>query len=101
MDESNNNLVRVKIYGQEYTVRAQADPSYITSVARFVDEKMEEVEKSLTRAQSALRIAILAAMNISDELFTCNKEKDKMLSQVDEKVKFLIDTIDEELNKSS
>ncbi|MCD6440893.1 MAG: cell division protein ZapA [Candidatus Marinimicrobia bacterium] len=99
MEEQNNNLVRVTIYGQEYSVKAKADPAYIVSVANFVNEKMEEVENSLATVQSPLRIAILAAMNITDELFSSKKDKEEVVDKVDEKTLFLIDLIDEKLNE--
>jgi cell division protein ZapA len=99
MEEKNDSLVRVTIYGQEYTVKAKAEPSYIVSVANYVNEKMEEVETSLTTVQSPLRVGILAAMNITDELFTSRKEKDELINQVDEKAMFLVDLIDDKLSK--
>jgi len=99
MEEQNNNLVRVTIYGQEYSVKAKADPAYIVSVANFVNEKMEEVENSLATVQSPLRIAILAAMNITDELFSSKKDKEEVVDIVDEKTLFLVDLIDEKLNE--
>lgn len=98
MDESNkDNLVRVTIYGQQYTVKGKADPSYITSVAKYVNDKMEEIENTLSSFQSPLRIAILAAMNITDEYFNSKKENEDILQTVDEKSKFLIDLIDEQI----
>jgi len=99
MEELNDNLVRVNIYGQEYTVKSKADRAYIISVANYVNEKMEEVETSLQTVQTPIRVAILAAMNITDELFTANQEKDKIVSSVEEKAGFLIDIIDEKLNQ--
>lgn len=99
MEEITDNLVRVNIYGQEYTIKAKADPSYITSVANYVSEKMDEVENSMLTVQSSLRVAILAAMNITDELFTANKDKEEILKDVDDKAKFLIDIIDENIEK--
>jgi len=99
MEEQNDSLVRVTIYGQEYTVKAKAEPSYIVSVANYVNEKMEEVENSLTTVQSPLRVAILAAMNITDELLTSRKEKDELINQVDEKTMFLVDLIDDKLSE--
>ena len=99
MEEQNDSLVRVTIYGQEYTVKAKAEPSYIVSVANYVNEKMEEVENSLTTVQTPLRVAILAAMNISDELFSSNKEIEETNHKVDEKTMFLVDLIDEKLNE--
>ncbi|MBU1873685.1 cell division protein ZapA [bacterium] len=101
MEEQNDSLVRVTIYGQEYTVKAKADPSYIVSVANFVNEKMEEVENSLTTVQSPLRIAILAAMNITDELFGSNKDKEELSHKIDEKTMFLVDLIEEKLNEDT
>jgi cell division protein ZapA len=97
MNDVKNNLVRVTIYGQEYTVKGQADPSYIVSVANYVNEKMEEVENSLSTVQTPLRVAILAAMNLTDELFTAKKESEDFVRAVDEKSKFLIESIEEEL----
>jgi len=99
MEELNDNLVRVNIYGQEYTVKSKAERDYIISVANYVNEKMEEVETSLRTVQTPIRVAILAAMNITDELFTCNQEKDKIVSTVEEKAGFLVDIIDEKLNE--
>ncbi|MDD5061857.1 MAG: cell division protein ZapA [Candidatus Marinimicrobia bacterium] len=99
MEELNDNLVRVNIYGQEYTVKSKADRAYIISVANYVNDKMEEIEASLRTVQTPIRVAILAAMNITDELFTANQEKDKIVSSVEEKAGFLIDIIDEKLNE--
>jgi cell division protein ZapA len=91
------NLVRVTIYGQEYTVRGKADPSYIRSVAEYVDKKMREVGANITTAQSAVRIAILASMNITDELFATRQEKDEILDTVQNKSQRLTELISEHL----
>ncbi|MFA4838700.1 MAG: cell division protein ZapA [Candidatus Neomarinimicrobiota bacterium] len=99
MEEITENLVRVTIYGQEYTIKAKAEPSYITSVANYVNEKMEDVEKAIPTVQSSIRVAILAAMNITDELFSANKDKEEILKTIDDKSMFLIDIIDEKLKK--
>ncbi|MDD5765624.1 MAG: cell division protein ZapA [Candidatus Marinimicrobia bacterium] len=99
MEEITENLVRVTIYGQEYTIKAKADPSYITSVANYVNEKMEDVEKAVPTVQSSIRVAILAAMNITDELFSANKDKEEILKTIDDKSMFLIDIIDENLKQ--
>ena len=70
MNNPEQNLVRVTIYGHEYTVRAVADPNYIAEVAAYVDERMRDTELNLEGPQSPTRISILAAMSITDELFT-------------------------------
>ena len=58
----------VKIHGQEYTIRADRDPEYIQTIARFVDDRMRETARDAGQVTS-LRVAILSALNIADELF--------------------------------
>src|SRR5215470_17014716 len=72
MAEKRANVTQVEIYGQTYTVRADSDSSYVRELARFVDGKMREVAERAATVDSA-KIAILAALNISDDLY--QKEK--------------------------
>lgn len=66
-------LVHVHIFGQDYAVRAGAEPGYVEQLAAFVDERMREVGRSSTAVDS-LRIAVLAALNIADELHRLRTE---------------------------
>ena len=95
MDDEHENLVRVAIFGQEYTVKAKADSKYIADVAQYVDEQMRDVEESLSSTQSGMRIAILAAMSITDDLFATRSEKNGLIEQVEDKAASLIEFIDE------
>jgi cell division protein ZapA len=97
MEDERKSLVRVSIFGHEYTVKAPADPEYIKEVAEYVSNRMKEVEKGLSSDQSTSRIAILTAMNIADELFA--KKKSSSISSVDieERVQSIVDYIDESL----
>jgi cell division protein ZapA len=58
----------VTIYGQEYTVRSDGDAEYVRRIASYLDARMREVAKQSNQVTS-LRVAILAALNITDELF--------------------------------
>lgn len=60
------SITQVEIFGQTYSVRADGDPAYIKELAAFVDRKMREVSEHAPTVDSA-KIAILAALNISDE----------------------------------
>ena len=51
MDDNDQSFVRVSIFGQEYTVKAQADTRYIADVAEYVDSKMNEVSEGLPSNQ--------------------------------------------------
>lgn len=59
--------VTVNIFGKEYTLRGAADADYVQEVAAFVDRRMNEVARG-TPVASTARVAILAAVNIADEL---------------------------------
>ena len=78
-------VVKVNILGQDYVVRSAAGQKYLEKVAAYVDEKMEEIKASGIDDSQQLRIAILAAMNITDELFTYKKEKKKFVDKVEAK----------------
>lgn len=58
--------VTVDIYDQAYHLRGQ-DPAYITQLALIVDGKMRAVAAGGTTVDS-LRVAVLAALNIADQL---------------------------------
>ena len=45
--ESNKKLVNVRIFGQEYPIRASSNEDYIKEVAAYVDKKMHEVQRSV------------------------------------------------------
>ena len=62
------NVVQVQICGHSYTIKGEADQAYILGVAAYVDRKMREVMDKLPVA-SPSKVAILASLNIADELF--------------------------------
>ena len=78
-------VVKVNILGQDYVVRSTAGQKYLDQVAKYVDKKMEEIKASGIDDSQQLRIAILAAMNITDELFAYKKEKKKFVDKVEAK----------------
>ena len=100
MNDHEQNLVRVTIYGHEYTVRAVADPDYINEVAAYVDERMRETELNLDGPQSPTGISILAAMSITDELFTEKRKRSSSLEQIEGRAVALSNLVDEVLESS-
>lgn len=59
--------VTVTIMGRNYTLRAEEDAQYVRMIAAYVDDKLQEIAKVSPR-MSTTRLAILAAINIADEL---------------------------------
>ena len=92
-----SNQVQLSIFGQEYSVKAPADPDYIKKIAEYLDDKMREVQSGFSTTQSSTRIAILAGMNITDELFTARQSDQSDSTEVEEKISSLIELIDDSL----
>ena len=61
------SLVHVEIFGQTYGIRAGTDPGYVEEIAAYVDREMREISRS-GGAVDSVRIAVLAALNIADEV---------------------------------
>jgi len=92
-----SNQVQISIFGQEYSVKAPADPDYIKKIAEYLDDKMREVQSGFSTTQSSTRIAILAGMNITDELFTARQSDESDSTEVEEKISSLLELIDDSL----
>lgn len=98
--EEKGNMMRVNIHGHEYMVKAVADPDYIAEVASYVDERMRETELNLPGAQSPTRIAILAAMSITDELFTERRKRSRSLNGIEQRALNIANLVEEVLDSS-
>ena len=92
-----SNQVQISIFGQEYSVKAPADSDYIKKIAEYLDAKMREVQSGFTTTQSSTRIAILAGMNITDELFNSRQSGESENTEVEQKLSSLIELIEESL----
>jgi cell division protein ZapA len=68
--------VSVDIYDQVYHLRG-TDPAYIERLAAIVDAKMRAVSAHGNTVDS-LRVAVLAALNIADELCTARQRHDNL-----------------------
>jgi len=96
---SQGQPVTVTIYGQEYPIRGRGDEERIRSVAKYVDERMMQIEEQ-TSVSSPTRLAILAALNIADELFTLRREKERIVSEFEEKAKELAEALNQGMNEA-
>lgn len=93
--------IPVKIFGQTYEILG--DPSealHYNSLAAYVEAKMKEIMES-TNIVSSQKIAVLAALNICDELFSERENKSFSVKSYDKKHADLIKLIDKVLDEPS
>ena len=95
----NPKVLKVKILGQDYVIRSSAGQKYLNEVSDYVNEKMEEIKTSGIDDSQQLRIAVLAAMNITDELFSYKKEKQKFVDKVEAKTLAITEFIDNRIKE--
>ena len=65
---SDPKSVTVEIFGQRYPIRSSLDADYIRRLASYVDGKIRAAGDSAPNGDN-VRLAVLAALNIADELF--------------------------------
>jgi len=60
--------VEVKIFNRIYVLRSKSGADRINEVARIVDERMRQISSQIT-THDAVKIAVLAALNLADEIY--------------------------------
>ncbi|MEG9433152.1 cell division protein ZapA [Terriglobus sp. ADX1] len=81
MQNSVPQSVTVAIYDQNYHLRG-IDPQHIETLAQLVDSKMRAVSSQGATVDS-LRVAVLAALNIADELMELRERHRELLDSLD------------------
>ena len=74
------NRVTMNICGQEYILVAEESAAYMEKVGALVDKKMAEVMDSAHIGRSDA--AVLAAVNIADELFKAQAAAEQLRAQI-------------------
>jgi cell division protein ZapA len=69
--------VRVKIYDREYAFRTTGDPERLQALCSSLDRRMREVATS-TGAVDTLKVAVLAALSLADDLEQTGEELKKL-----------------------
>src|ERR1700754_1701028 len=73
--------IRVEIYNQTYNIRSDGDSEYVIGLAEFVDRRMREISSG-TLTVDSLKVAILAALHIADELHRLKNMHEQADSQL-------------------
>jgi cell division protein ZapA (FtsZ GTPase activity inhibitor) len=85
--------VEVSILGSTFTIQSRYEPRYLDEVITYLKEKIREVQVS-SGAQDPLKIALLAALNVVDELLRKRGEDSREIEELTER---LIERIDQSL----
>ena len=74
------NRVTMSICGEEYTLVAEENSAYMEKVGALVDKKMSELMAAAHMGRGDA--AVLAAVNIADELFKAQESAENLRRQL-------------------
>lgn len=94
--EDKKQTVTVNIYGEDYPIRGDANPDYIQEVASYLDAKMREISEP-NGSRSPAKVAILAALNITDELFKARRASSNEVKTIEEKTQTILEWLETKL----
>lgn len=78
MDEKTTTVV--KINNSEYTIVSSASEEYVRNISYYVDKKIQELTNRDRRLSTSMA-AVLACVNIADELFQARGECDELTAK--------------------
>jgi cell division protein ZapA len=94
------NIVRVEILGREYTLKSDEGEERVRRIAEYLNEKLKKISEN-TKTLSTLNLAILAAMDITNEYFQVLDGQDDLsrkVKKIEQKTGRLIEMIDSKIN---
>ena len=86
--------VVVQILGEEYQISSQSDPAAVRRIAEYVDEKMRGIAAQHATRVPRETLAVLAAMEITSELFGAMREQTQLTETAQENLERLNRLVD-------
>jgi cell division protein ZapA len=93
-------VVTVEIAGQRYPIRSGLEPAYVIELASYVDQKLRVASESAP-ASDMLGLAILAALNLADEIFRARQQQSSAHGELTERALQLEQLVDDALAQVS
>ena len=87
---------KIQIYGKTYSLKSSSSEMDAEEVAGHVDSRMRELATARSKT-STLDLAILAALNIAQELLELKGQTEAKGELEEEKIQQLVDALDKEL----
>lgn len=89
-------IIEVEVLGHRLLLQGEADESYVKELAYYVENQMRIISQGLA-ASTPTKVAILAAINITDQLFQQEKKRQAGEAEVERRTVQLLETIDGQL----
>ncbi len=84
--------IEVDVYGQRLALQPIEDERYAQELARYVEGQMHTIAQGLASSTPA-KVAILAAMNIADQLFQQERRRQAGEAELERRTEGLLEYI--------
>ena len=87
--------VTVSVANQRLSLKTDAKPKYVKELADYVDHKLAEAKKA-GRTVTTQSLALLAALNIADELLQLRESHETLKREVRERSRRILRSLESE-----
>jgi cell division protein ZapA len=91
-----NKTIEVEIYGQRYMLTGGEDEEYVRRCANYVDTQIRVLAQGMKAATRA-KLAVLAALNITHQLFQAERTRQEGDAELERRAMHLVESIEEQL----
>lgn len=92
--------MKIEIYDQFYNVNSGQSDEYLRELAAYVDGKMHEISDA-THIADSLKVAVLAALNIADEVFTLRERQKQIEGPLRKRVEKCVNLVEKAIERSN
>ena len=84
--------LELTLLGQTLTLKTEAAPDYVRSLARYLEARVETIRRSGVPDSS--RAVLLAALDITDELFRVREDRERQAGDVGARLGVLVSLLE-------
>ena len=97
MSTTKKGSVTVSLAGQKFSIKSDHNEQHLEHLASYVDRKVRELQR-MSKSVGTHQLALLAAMNIADELFMAEARQREFKARVIRKSETLLKAVEGALN---
>ncbi|MGH9683153.1 MAG: cell division protein ZapA [Candidatus Acidiferrales bacterium] len=92
--------MKIEIFDQTYNVAADQNEDYVRELGAYVDAKMRTVADA-THTVDTVKVAVLAALNIADELLTLRQRQQEIDGPLRKRVEKCVGMVEKALEHTN
>ena len=92
--------MKFEIYNQTYNLSTEQGEDYVKELAAYVDGKMHDAAEA-ARTVDSVKVAVLAALNIADELLTLRQRMGEIEGPLRKRVEKCVELVEKALEQTN